>query len=225
LYKEYLIASFLPVWDFKSSPINLIKVSSDHIPSDLGISKNCFKSPCFGLQKVDSSNELDKHNTGLLNRRHLSYCFKDDFLKLSFFDIWVANEDRSHNNYNLLLAIRDGFYELYPIDHEACFNHGELASGLTPITYEESLIYSEAFNMLFKKGDFTRSSIAALRDKYYVCVEGCKDSVDRILNEIPPEWGIDVKQEKQILDTFLFNDVWFHEAWTTFQSYIQLFLN
>nr|WP_090107141.1 hypothetical protein [Chitinophaga sp. CF118] len=123
------------------------------------------------------------------------------------------------------MAIRDGRYELFPIDHEACFNHGELISELYPITYEESLVYSEAFNTLFKKSDFTRSNIALLKDKYYVCVESCKDRVKEVLNEIPPSWGIDVQQEQQILNTFLFDDLWFETVWTTFQSYIQFFLN
>ncbi|SFE39909.1 hypothetical protein SAMN05518672_1061 [Chitinophaga sp. CF118] len=61
LYKEYLIASFLPIWGFNSNPINLIKINDEHIPSGLGIKRSCFESPCFGLQMIESSNELDKH--------------------------------------------------------------------------------------------------------------------------------------------------------------------
>jgi hypothetical protein len=224
LYKEFLIAAFLPYWSFNAAPVNSIQVKDEHISAELGINRNHFAYPCFGLQKVPHSTELDKHNIALLTKR-LSPGFKDDFLRLSFFDIWAANEDRSHNNYNILLSGSQNGYRLYPIDHEACFNHSDNPNRLIPITYEESLIYSEAFARLFHPAGQVYNTLAGLRGKSYLCKQACRADIDVILAAIPSQWKIDIQSEKKALAGFLFSDEWFDAAWETFETYIGYFVN
>jgi len=224
LYKEFLIASFLSHWNFHSSPVNLIQVKAEHIPTNLGIRRSDFAYPCFGLQKIASGTELDKHNSDILISRKISPRFRSDFLRLAFFDIWLANEDRSHNNYNVLLSAVEGRYELFPIDHEACFNHNVLTGPLTLLTFEDSLIYSEAFERLFRPKDITPEAIVGLRESCYLYVGACQKNIDLILASVPPAWGIDQAAQKTLLTQFLFTDQWFREAWQEFCTFLHRFL-
>jgi len=222
LYKEYLIARFVSIWEFYSSPVNLLKVRPEDIPVDLGIPRKSFEYPCFALQEVRLANELDKQSITLLTESGRTDELRDEFLKCCFFDIWTANEDRSHNNYNLLLVQENKHSCLFPIDHEACFNHGELKQPLIPITYEESLIYSEAFARLFTTHNsaISPARLATTRTFYYIYMQKCREALAAIMASIPADWGIDVQKEATILARFLFDEQWFSTAWTTFLEYI-----
>ena len=224
LYKEWLIASFIPIWDFYSSPVQLLQVRPEHLHDNLGLKKSHFDAPCFALQEAPTCTELDKQTVEVLLPRLISPSLKADFLKLCFFDIWIANEDRSHNNYNILLVHEHERYQLFPIDHEACFNHLELSGNLLPITYEESLIYSEAFARLYKPKDLDDKLLDIYKDQYYLYIDKCGQQLPNILTKMPAEWQIDAKSEQEILARFLFDNAWISEAWNTFKDYIRLFI-
>jgi hypothetical protein len=225
LYKEWLIASFIPVWGFYSSAVQLIQVQPEHLPDNLGIKKVCFDMPCFALQQAPPAcTELDKQTVEILLPGLISPTLKDDFLRLCFFDIWVANEDRNHNNYNIILVSEKERYRLFPIDHEACFNHGELRGPLTPITFEESLIYSAAFAKLYKAQDLRSGMLDKSRNQYYIYMGAAREKLLQILHGLPNEWQIDIVAEQEILARFLFDDTWFNQAWETFLDYIRLYL-
>lgn len=222
LFKEWLIGSFIAHWGFYTTPVSLLQVRPEDIPDDLGISRRFFDAPCFALQESPKSNELDNQTVELL-ANHASKELKNDFLKLCFMDIWIGNEDRSHNNYNILLIKETKDYALFPIDHEACFNHGELRGPLIPITYEESLIYSEAFSKLFSHADVIPARVAEKKAMYYLCRTACLEQLPAILSAIPAAWQIDIQHQHEILARFLFDDEWFDEAWKTFVSYLRLY--
>ena len=223
LYKEYLIAAFLPIWGFYNSIYSPIQIQEKHLDESLGIDRRYFLQPCFGSQVIPNSNEIDKHNTSTISKSKNKAELKDHLLKLSFFDNWICNEDRSHNNYNILYIVESGRYKLYPIDHEACFNHQELKGQLTPITLEDSLIYSELFQKLFKSTELRSvKKIQNLREFSYLCTLKCKELTPEILSLMPPEWGIDLIQEEDFLNQFLFSDEWFEASWHNFIQLIQL---
>ena len=224
LYKEYLIGSYLALWDFYTTPIQIIQVLDKHLDARLGIDRRFFSQPCFGTRVIESANEIDKHNAGAVlfskNKKEL----KSHLLKLSFFDIWTCNEDRSHNNYNILYIVENGRYKLFPIDHEACFNHRELREPLVPITLEDSLIYSELFHLVFKKTELNSPmKINPLKDFYYLYTLECRKLTPTILNSLPSEWGIDTSQEQDLLNRFFLSDEWFEESWYNFVGLISLF--
>jgi hypothetical protein len=41
-----------------------------------------------------------------------------DLFWIAVFDIWIANEDRNANNYNLLMVEANEDFSIIPIDHE-----------------------------------------------------------------------------------------------------------
>lgn len=224
LYKEFLIASFLPIWGFNHERFEIINIQEKHLEENLGIDKRYFKMPCFGSKVIENSNEFDKHNTSaILSSKNKKYV-KLHLLKLCFFDNWICNEDRSHNNYNILYNVVNGTYNLFPIDHEACFNHQELKGELHPITLEDSLIYSELFHNLFNRKELTNvNTFASLKKECYFCASSCAKESNHILSQIPPEWGINIAFEQENLTKFLYSDEWFNKSWNNFIELIQLF--
>ncbi|WEK36022.1 MAG: hypothetical protein P0Y53_00790 [Candidatus Pseudobacter hemicellulosilyticus] len=221
LFKEYLIASFLECWEFRRVPIGLIQVLPEHIPQNLGIVRKSFDVPSFGLQEIQGVADLSKINEDVLVNARPKRELKNDLLKLAFFDIWTCNEDRSSGNYNILYKHVDGEYVIYPIDHEACFNHGNFERGLTPITYEDNLIYSTLFYKLFHKGELkNKDNLEGLKERFYLYSRNCGKKVGKILQEIPQSWDINIVKKEGELKQFLLNDDWFEICWNSFIEFL-----
>ncbi|MBY0476906.1 MAG: hypothetical protein K2Q24_04615 [Chitinophagaceae bacterium] len=223
LYKEWIIAKFAVFYEIATPQIELLQVRKEDITSELGIPAGHFNVPCFASKLLDGSTEIDKHNVLQLTKASNVKQLRFDLLKLAFFDIWVANEDRNHNNYNLLMNVYDGKYNFYAIDHAACFNHGELREDkLTALTFEETLIYSELGHELFKSR-WLRTVFDAkkFRDSCYLYRQACMQNMDIILSSIPEQWNIDTVSEKVKLEQSLLSEEWFQEAWITFITYLQ----
>lgn len=224
LFKEFLVASFLEPWQFNHSPFTLIQVLPEHIPADLGIPRNRFDVPCYGLQKIDDVFDLTKVSEDILTTSKNKKSLKEDILKLAFFDIWTCNEDRHTGNYNLLCKLVDGSCTMYPIDHEACFNHQNFERGLVSIDYESSLIYSTLFPKLFKASEFKNEQrLENLKQSFYLCALSCRQNVNNYLQNIPAAWNVNMIEKEAELNQFLLNDEWFEESWHTFLEFLQYF--
>ncbi|MDE3212586.1 MAG: hypothetical protein KGM98_05070 [Bacteroidota bacterium] len=224
LFKEYLIGSFLDCWQLKHSPISLIEVLPEHIPSDLTIPRNRFDVPCFRLQKLENAFDLNQLTENLLEKSRNNIELKADLIKLAFFDIWISNEDRHLNNYNILVKLDSRKYTIYPIDHEACFNSQNLENGLYQITFEDSLIYSTLFSKLFKINEFSnKARTENLKESFYLCTLNCRRHLKSFLENIPAGWSVDIAKKEEELHQYLLNKNWFEECWHTFLDFLQYF--
>lgn len=224
LFKEYLVASLLKCWNLNQSTFSLIKVLPEHIPIGLTIPKDGFDVPCFGLQKVEDVFDVTKITEDILLKSKYKSVLQDELLKIAFFDIWICNEDRHINNYNLLSKFVNGEYRLYPIDHEACFNSQNLENELIKIDYTDSLIYSTLFYKSFTVSDIPDNhNLAGLKRSFYLCVECCRQNININLQDIPPEWSINLEEKSKKLNQYLLTDIWFEDCWNTFLQYLRYF--
>jgi predicted nucleic acid-binding protein len=140
------------------------------------------------------------------------------------FDIWIANEDRNHNNYNLLIDIEDQ-RNLVPIDHEAIFNSRSLNSPIYELSYEDSLISSPLFTNLLSENDFSKLILDEIKEIFYKKVGQCKDNSEEIIGRIPNDWRI-IKKDLEIkLFNELFVDNWFISSFNLFLQFLQLNIN
>src|SRR5690606_8064586 len=141
----YIASCFLPLWNINTPPISFITVAEEHIPdSDRNILQpRFFKKHCFGSQYLQHAKEMDHTFTTLKGSPYdlRKIANKSDFLKIGLFDIWMCNEDRNHNNFNLLIYPEpDGKSRFYAIDHTACFNTGNLHREIAPLTQDDSIL-------------------------------------------------------------------------------------
>ena len=148
---------------------------------------------------------------------------KNDLLRIILFDIWLANEDRCPNNFNLLLNPESQGYRIIPIDHEYIFNSNSPEKKICPINEGDSMILSSLFTSLFPKQ--SRKNIVRLSqqiiEEFSKNVVICKENVDFILEQIPYDWYINIEQKKEKLAE-IFSSSWNKKTIDTFHSFIQL---
>ena len=225
LFKEYLISCFTIYWGLNQTDVKFIEVQPEHVPINLGIPKRCFTAPCFGSKKILDAVMLSKMYEDVLLKSKGRQNIKKDIFTISFFDMIFANEDRHMNNYNILFSQASNEYLLYPIDHEACFNHGNIDKNMVALTYEDTLIYSDIFNKLFNNTELKdKVTLAQAKDKYYLCYRNCINKIEEIVALTPKAWQIDINQMTGRLKSFL-TDEWFNECWREFLMLLQLFIS
>ena len=125
-------------------------------------------------------------------KRHKQIVNKIDLLKIAFFDLWFANEDRNWNNFNLLThPVKKGF-EIVPIDHGACFNTTSFSNQhpLFQIADNESLISSDEFRKLVKPLIKNLKVANDFVDSLYLRLPDFEKTYDEQVIAIPNEWNI-----------------------------------
>ncbi|TAD96746.1 MAG: hypothetical protein EAZ97_13530 [Bacteroidetes bacterium] len=229
LINEVLGAVFAKYWDLKTPEICLINVLEEHLPSKYTniLQPAFFKKPCFGSLYLENSKEIEASFIPSFEDKNFIKKIqnRDDFLKIALFDIWLSNEDRNHNNSNLLLEFSDNNqYYFYVFDHNAIFNSNALHRGLYQISEEESIINTDLAKILFKNRQNLRKNVDNLLKNFYVCVENCEVNLREILALIPNEWHSNIQQLELDLHKNIFEKKWLKECEinfiTLFQKYI-----
>ncbi|CAH8295713.1 hypothetical protein EV196_10817 [Mariniflexile fucanivorans] len=222
LINELFGSSFATIWDLNTPDIALINVKKEHIPHNVqGVN---FDKPCFGSKYIQSSKEID--DTILVMFEDASFRKKianrEDFLMIAFFDIWLSNEDRNHNNSNLLIdfSIQNEIY-FTVFDHDAIFNSNALHRGVYQINDFESLINTQLANVLFKRGRNLVKVVDNLVKKFYLCTKECEDNIDNIIALIPVEWGVNIDSLEDQLRKNLFTKEWLNSCENNFRTLIQ----
>jgi hypothetical protein len=225
LINEYLAHQFLQIWEMRVFPAAFINIKKEHVLDDM-LSPRLrlfdFDKPTFGLQykneAIDASNIL----LGLKNDGYELAKFTNRFslLKIALFDLWLANNDRNHHNYNIL--IHD--YEFIPIDHVDIFDGGRLGNELAQLTDEDSLINSDlALTFLNSKAKL-EEYVEVLIEKFPTFVYECGNALPHIIANLPGEWCDDKPLLQQnIITSVIENTVWLSQTNTTFLQLIHNF--
>lgn len=156
LFNELLANRFLKYWNLKVPEVVFIKVKPEHLkPEDFSakLQPVDFNVTTIGFEYLMNSFEANQLMATIKSSKSIKlFQQKNDLLKIALFDIWIANEDRKQNNYNLLLVQEPyGKINFAPIDHEMIFNTGNLDKGLVELTEDESLATSTIFRKLILK--------------------------------------------------------------------------
>lgn len=229
LFNELLAAKFAEIWSIKTPEIALIKVNKEHVPQDKypKIAPHLFDKDCFGSLYLESSKEIDSSVISLFKEPSFRDRLgdKEDFLKIALFDIWIANEDRNHNNFNLLLyASPEKINFIYAIDHVNIFNSSFLNYRITDITEEESIIKTDLAKILFRKKSDLPQIVNNLIESFYLCTNECFAQLDKILDLVPDSWGIDRDVMKNKISENLFSEEWNQICERKFREFTQSFL-
>lgn len=227
LVKEYLGAVFLREWGLPIPEFAFVNVPMSHVPMGLHprIQPYFFQGTCFALKYERHFDEVTKLLEGMSDYQKSQLVQKEEFLEIALFDLWLGNEDRNENNYNLLYDISGG-YRFIPIDHQALFNNGIPGSKLSLLTENESLIGTPVFRKLFSRKEVSKfGSNAAVKNKFYFCVRKCFDSLEAIVEEMPEDWQIESGRLVEDLGQTIFHESWLKEVWNNFIEYLQIATN
>ncbi len=221
---EYIGASYLKLWGLNVPDFALVSVNRDHIPSEYNINGYYFDTTCFGLKFFRDFVDVSDFTANISHQQRKAFPNRNDLLYIALFDIWLANEDRNPNNYNLLIDIENQ-RNFIPIDHETLLNSRTLNQPLVELTYEDSIISSPLFLNLFGSGDFKKPLIEELREGFYNNVKNCRKKTANILKKIPIDWNIDKKELENKLISELFVKNWLDSSFNLFLEFLQRNLN
>jgi hypothetical protein len=229
LFNEFIASEFAKLWGIKTPETSLIKVKSEHIPSEKfpQLQLGWFEKECFGSLYLETSKELDHTMLSMFQEKSFrgKIADKSDFLKIALFDIWMANEDRNHNNFNLLLYVsprRTNFF--YAIDHVNIFNSSFLDYGIAELTEDESIIKTDIAKILFGKNRKLTDIVNNLIEMFYICTKECENNLENKLSLVPDSWHIDKDLIRERIINNLFSDDWKEQCVTNFREFVQSFV-
>ena len=229
LFNELLASEFAKLWNIRTPETALIIVKDEHIPFDKfpQLQPAYFKKECFGSLYLKNTKEIDLSFIPLFREKSFRNKIqqKSDFLKIALFDIWLANEDRNHNNFNLLLHYSSNnttFF--YAIDHVNIFNSSFLVYGIADLTEDDTIIKTELAKLLFGNVRKLTEIVDKLVESFYLCTIECENNLELIFDLIPNSWLIDKAEIKTKMLKHLFSDEWKKQCEVNFRTFIQSFI-
>jgi hypothetical protein len=230
LFNEYLAAAFLKIWKLRVPDFSIVTIRPNHVTEEFisnTVQPRFFKIPTFGSKYIEHAKEIDSSIVAIEDDKKLikKIVNKKDLLSISLFDLWMGNEDRNHNNYNLLLST-DPDYVFMPIDHERCFNGNSVTvdRGMTLLTEEETLLNTELTSLILRNFKGLPALVEEIASNYYLWVADCEESLENTVNNMPDQWGIAKADKLALLRATLFQQSWIDECKNTFKDYATRFL-
>lgn len=227
LINEYLANQFARRWEIEVPETVAIQVDREHIPeSILGdqLSYMSFDQPVIGFRIIPEVIDSAGKFIDYLDDKDVKSLDKKELLKISLFDIWLSNEDRTAHNNNILF--RRNEHSLIPIaiDHECIFNTGSLSMPIYELSYEDSILYSGLFHRISKNSKKFHSIIEELIASLPRYIDKCTNELDEILDNIPEEWGISTQELNDKLHQNVLNEDWVQKVIITFKEFVSLTL-
>jgi hypothetical protein len=226
LINEYLAHQFLIKWELPVLPAAFVKIKKEHIPQKYlqgRIRLIDFEKPTFGLQYNNDATDASNTLLGLKNDNYELGKFSNrlDLLKIALFDLWVANDDRNHNNYNILIVNN----QFIPIDHSNIFDGGRLGNQLAQLTEDDSLLTSDLALTFLNQKTKVEEEANKLIQNFPTFVKNCNGILPEIIEGLPDEWCND-KQSllKVIKSSVIDNDDWLDETISSFSQLIHKFI-
>ncbi|MBO4923265.1 MAG: hypothetical protein J5382_03975 [Bacteroidales bacterium] len=208
LVNELIGSVFAKCWGITTPAIALIG-NDPIIWEKMGISHD-LSAPLLGSRKMDNVIDLSEINCSQVpvSRSALS-----QLLRIALFDLWITNEDRTCNNYNLLYDLRQN--NIVSIDYGGVFNSGTMERPLYQLNESDSIISSDLFDRLKFSGLEKECSSMYLR--FLVTLHKCSSIVPNIIDSIPEEWIIN---RSLVIDKIkeLFNPYWVTATWDNFRE-------
>jgi hypothetical protein len=222
LAREYIAAEFCKLWNIKYPTTALITIKDEHLSTDLGIGTIKLPIPGFGTLYDNRLKEVDRFFDEMSSNQSNKFLKPDDFLTIAFFDIWLSNDDRNSNNYNLMVKAAGDKYEFWAIDHGAIFHTGTQEMENYPLTLEDSLLNSPLLpKLLPKKQLFDIEMHEELKKSWYICASLCKKNYHEIINSIPEQWNINKDLLANQINSFMMQEDWFKICWETYLEFLQ----
>lgn len=221
LFNEYLAASLLKVWGLTVPDFAFVKVKTEHI-AQIDLPNHLFERLCFGSKYQGAYNEVDKFfiSTPYIKKENESGLIS--FLKIALFDLWLSNEDRHFDNFNLLYNYRSNVF--VPIDHVCCFNGNNLDKVAYPIGDNESLLSTPFLSHFFSRTlqQYRRQIRLKIVKEFKLDINRCHEKLNDILTQTPLDWQPDIDILRQRL-LFLFSEPWISECLTNFNRLFEIY--
>ena len=193
LASELIGAQFASVWKINSPKYAFVKIKQEHWGHVL--TPRSLSGPALGYYFLEGVADITPSTSRYVTQKK---SLLQQLLEIALFDFWIANEDRTYNNANLLYDIEK--QKLVSVDYGGILNTSTFDFPLSQLTSTDTILYAEIFHHLIQK--YTSDSIWKLAEElkphYNHCVNESCMLTDQIVDSIPQEWNIhkDVITEK-----------------------------
>ncbi|MCC5919215.1 MAG: hypothetical protein LAT68_00540 [Cyclobacteriaceae bacterium] len=227
LVKEFLGQRFARRWGIKVPEMVSINVLREHIPENMldgRLNYINLDKPIIGFKLIPNVTELMDNFASGIERSELKKYNKEDFLNIALFDCWLSNEDRNHNNTNILIEFKNQQYSPIAIDHETIFNSGFLDKDIYELSYEDSLLYTALYSRILPNSEISVKLIQSICTSFQNKVGKCYTNLEEVITEIPENWVSDKQDLYKRLQKNIFTEEWLKKVEFTFRSFASLTL-
>ncbi len=226
LINEYCSHCFLDAWGIPRLTGAFVTILPEHVNPEIISNRtqpHHFGKPTFGLRYQKETVDVSNMLVGLRGNYHelSKYQSRGTLLKIALFDLWLANTDRSANNYNLLVQSMGDRFQIIPIDHSDVFDGCRLGQELAQLTAEDSILYADLAHVLLYNSKKIAEEANAILDNFPTFVLNCHDVLSDIVAGIPNEWCLNKQQlEQQIREAVIENDTWLNDTKANFRELV-----
>ena len=224
VYKEWLCAHFLKLWDLPVPDFAVIEVQPQHIPPFLHahVQPHHFRLPAFGSLVVGYALDAGEilRSPGQYQKELSSS--NSDLLELSLFDFWVSHTDRRHGNYNLLYGGGKA-PRFIPIDHESALDSIDYGNPPEEQMYQDSLLSSPLVRDYVSRSQIR--DILHEPEPYEIAfrrkVAECRESISAIISAMPDAWRRAYPDLETVLLRTIFEEKWLSTTWLHYLDFLQ----
>jgi len=205
-----------------------VEIGNHPVPSDFQYAKDLTEGKtAFGSKQVhNAKNELTQLEFVFSKHEFNRIEYPEQLLRIGLFDLWIGNNDRSAQNYNLFLT-RGKTQKLVVFDHFEAFNKISEHS-FKNITTEID-VYSNGFlstNYAYEMlGWISKENLKNELDNFFSTIENIdlEELLQSITETYPPGWDDDLKATDYI-NRFLSSENRLEEIRTQITNYINYYL-
>lgn len=212
---EFIGAVFAESWGIGTPPFSFVKILPAHWASVT--TSHSSSVPAIGFRKLESVIDITPttYKQVMANADTLY-----QLLKIALFDFWIANEDRTCNNANLLYDIENS--RLISIDYGGILNNVTFDFPMSQLTETDSILVADVFAHIVKSVSTRQLSKAVeqLQKDYLQCINRSKRQ-SALLSQMPKEWAVPtVKIENKVEE--LFSEPWVKASYENFVECLKL---
>ena len=197
-------------WKLNTPEFALVKILPEHTKQ--------FAIPCnhnaeaVGYQKIDNAADITNCIDGDIKKSNKLFW---QLLRIAMFDFWVANEDRTCNNANMLYVERAE--KLISIDYGGIFNTNSFQTPTYQLSSCDSIIYADIFNHLKTGTDFQKI-VDKSKKIYDICISKSRGIFTYFGTQwIPQLWNVSEDVLRTKINE-LFEKQWIDDC---FSNYIE----
>ena len=206
---ELAICLCADAWRINTPPFALIQIKPEHWASIS--TPHSYSAPTIGFRKIDGVIDITPTAYQQVTAgKHTLY----QLLKIALFDFWIANEDRTYNNANLLYQLETN--AIISIDYGGILNNVSFDNPLTQLTETDSILCADIFAHIASRVTDKQLSdaVSHMQKDYQQCTTRAKEQVQQLAN-MPKEWNVPTSKIQAKADE-LFSDKWIKDTWANF---------
>ncbi|MBN2805795.1 MAG: hypothetical protein JXR22_03985 [Prolixibacteraceae bacterium] len=228
LFNEFLAARFLAIWGVEVLDPFIVQIKSEHLPDKYYSGKlqpASLQQSLIGFMYLKNQKYVTQFESGfkenLADRKKIVNL--NQLVRIALFDLWVGNDDRNWNNYNLLIESKADGFHFIPIDHETIFSGNSLNHGVTIQTENDTLILTDLFKAVITKSYVKELlfDFKTIEKDFYLCVANCKSELDKLLEEVPHDWKISIATKRTAILENIFTPMWLDKVFRYFLIYLK----